>query len=231
MTFKVIGTGSSGNCYLLCGRHETLIVEAGVKFIEVKKALNFDLSNIVGCVCSHEHLDHAKYASEFKNSGIPVLGCENINPSKVVESGKGYNVGGFRIMPLPVYHDCPCFAYIISHDEMGKLVFITDTMTFNYDIPGVNHLVIEANYDDDILNHNVETGLLDPSLRNRVVQSHLSLDTAIDTAKNLLNPHLYNLIYVHLSGGNSDVDTFITKTRRQLGMTPIIAKKGLCVDL
>lgn len=231
MTFKVVGTGSSGNCYLLCGRHETLVIETGVKFIEVKKALNFDLSSIVGCVCSHEHLDHAKYVSEFKNAGIPVLGCENIHPSKVVEPGKGYKVGGFRIMPLSVDHDCPCFAYIISHDEMGKMVFITDTMTFNYDIPGVNHLVIEANYDDDTLNQNVEMGLLDPSLRNRIVQSHLSLDTAIDTAKNIFNTHLYNLIYVHLSGGNSDVNTFIAKTRRQIGMTPIIAKKGLCIDL
>ena len=114
---------------------------------------------------------------------------------------------------------------------MGKMAFITDTMTFNYDITGVNHLVIEANYDDDTLNHNVEIGLLDSSLRNRIVQSHLSLDTAIDTAKNLFNTHLYNLIYIHLSGGNSDVETFIDKTRRQIGMTPIIAKKGLCIDL
>lgn len=56
MILKCLGSSSKGNCYLLIGDSETLIIEAGIKFKEVKKALDFDLSNVVGCCISHEHL-------------------------------------------------------------------------------------------------------------------------------------------------------------------------------
>jgi phosphoribosyl 1,2-cyclic phosphodiesterase len=56
MKLKVVNTGSQGNCFLFEAEHQTLIVECGVPFAEIKKALDFDLKQIVGCVISHEHL-------------------------------------------------------------------------------------------------------------------------------------------------------------------------------
>jgi phosphoribosyl 1,2-cyclic phosphodiesterase len=56
MELIVIGTGSKGNCYLLKSSNECLIIEAGCKLIEVKKALNFNIQNIQGMLVSHEHL-------------------------------------------------------------------------------------------------------------------------------------------------------------------------------
>jgi len=56
---KVVGTGSSGNCYLLTVNDQTLVIEAGINFTKVKKALSFDLSGVVGVLVSHEHGDHA----------------------------------------------------------------------------------------------------------------------------------------------------------------------------
>lgn len=55
MRLTVLSTGSSGNGYLLETDNEILILECGVPFREVKKALNFDLSKIVGCFISHSH--------------------------------------------------------------------------------------------------------------------------------------------------------------------------------
>lgn len=55
MNLKIIGTGSKGNCYLLQGENETLIIEAGVNFADIKKALNYNLSNVVGVLLSHAH--------------------------------------------------------------------------------------------------------------------------------------------------------------------------------
>lgn len=55
MFMKVVGTGSKGNCYLLGNDKEVLILEAGMPFIEVKKALDFKVSNIVGLIVSHGH--------------------------------------------------------------------------------------------------------------------------------------------------------------------------------
>jgi phosphoribosyl 1,2-cyclic phosphodiesterase len=55
MELKVLGSSSVGNCYLLVGQESTLIIEAGVRFHLVKKALNFDLTKVVGVLVSHSH--------------------------------------------------------------------------------------------------------------------------------------------------------------------------------
>jgi phosphoribosyl 1,2-cyclic phosphodiesterase len=56
MQFKVLGSSSSGNCYLLESKTDVLILEAGVPFSKVKKALDFNLEKIRGVLLSHEHL-------------------------------------------------------------------------------------------------------------------------------------------------------------------------------
>lgn len=50
-----INTGSSGNCYLLQCGDEILVLDAGVPFKEVKKALSFYIRPIVGVVVTHGH--------------------------------------------------------------------------------------------------------------------------------------------------------------------------------
>ena len=61
MKLIVLGSSSSGNCYILDNGKEALIIEAGIRFQEVKKALDFNLRKVVGCVVTHAHNDHAKY--------------------------------------------------------------------------------------------------------------------------------------------------------------------------
>lgn len=55
MLLKCLGSSSCGNCYLLKAENETLIVECGIKFKEIQKAMNFNISHIVGCLVTHEH--------------------------------------------------------------------------------------------------------------------------------------------------------------------------------
>ena len=57
MEFIVIGTGSKGNGYVLRdSKGECLLLECGMKLIECKKSLDFNLQNISGMLVSHEHL-------------------------------------------------------------------------------------------------------------------------------------------------------------------------------
>ena len=37
MELRVLGSSSSGNCYILDNGNEALIIEAGIRFIDVKK--------------------------------------------------------------------------------------------------------------------------------------------------------------------------------------------------
>lgn len=55
MFLKVINTGSQGNGYAIGNENEVLLIEAGCRFMDVKKALDFRVDNIVGMVISHEH--------------------------------------------------------------------------------------------------------------------------------------------------------------------------------
>lgn len=50
MQLKVIGSSSKGNCYILENDKEALILECGVPFMETKKAIDFNLHKISGCL-------------------------------------------------------------------------------------------------------------------------------------------------------------------------------------
>ena len=56
MKLKILASGSSGNAYLLQSPTGTLIIECGISYKEILKGLNFNLSGVVGCLISHEHL-------------------------------------------------------------------------------------------------------------------------------------------------------------------------------
>lgn len=56
MKLKVLGSGSSGNCYLLSTENETLILDCGLPIMEIKKGLDFDLGGIKGVLVTHAHL-------------------------------------------------------------------------------------------------------------------------------------------------------------------------------
>ena len=73
MELKVLGSSSSGNCYILDNGKEALILEAGVRFKEVKKALGYNLRKVVGCLITHRHQDHAKYIKAMVDNGFYTL--------------------------------------------------------------------------------------------------------------------------------------------------------------
>lgn len=55
MLLKIVGSGSSGNGYILESKTEALILEAGVKVKDIKKSIGWNISKICGCLISHEH--------------------------------------------------------------------------------------------------------------------------------------------------------------------------------
>jgi hypothetical protein len=57
MKLHCLNSGSEANGYILeASNGDSLILEAGVRSIEMKKALNFDISKIQGLLLSHQHL-------------------------------------------------------------------------------------------------------------------------------------------------------------------------------
>lgn len=54
-TIKVVGSGSQGNAYILECQNETLLLELGVSWKDIVKALDFKLDKVVGVCVSHAH--------------------------------------------------------------------------------------------------------------------------------------------------------------------------------
>lgn len=240
MRLNVLGSDSNGNCYVLQTDKEALIIEAGVRFSEVKKALKWQLSKVVGAVITHEHNDHAKYARDFVSNGITVLalpsvfkakGIDSLSFRKEIEPMHGYIVGGFKVFAIPVCHDVPCVGFIIEHEDMGRMLFVTDTMMLEYRVPGLNHILLEANYAEDILDAKIEAGSVPLSMKPRLIHSHME----IETTKGILRANdlsgVNEIVLIHLSNGNSDERRFVREVQEASGKPVYAAVAGLELNL
>lgn len=233
MKLKVIGSGSSGNCYVLDSGKEILILEAGLPFSRVKEAIYYQTRRIVGVLSSHSHLDHRKFLNEYIQAGIPVL-----QGNEYIDFGINRVVGcvffgDFVVSPFQVPHDVPCYGYQIEHPSIGKMVFVTDAEYVKYTFPGVNHIMVETNYAQDILDENMNSGEIHKALRDRIMKSHMSFDTAKGMVKANKNPMLRNVILCHLSSHNSDKKRFEKEMKDIAGeyCNVTVARKGIEVDL
>lgn len=138
-----------------------------------------------------------------------------------------YKIGSFTVMPLPVEHNVENYAYLIEHEEIGKLVFCTDAISFHYKIKDVNHLIIEANYSNDIVLDNMMKGY---EIRSQN-QYHMELEDTIECIKNNMSSELNNVVLVHLSEIQSDEQMFIEKVHAETGIRPVVAEKGLTINI
>lgn len=240
MKLEIIGSSSSGNCYVLQNDHEAIIIELGCKIQAVKKAVNWNLGKVKCAIVSHSHNDHAAFAKDAAAAGILVMASEEtLNEKSLygepftlpISAGVRYKCGGFFIQPFNVHHDVLCYGYIIYHEEMGKMLFVTDTVSMGYTINGLNHILIEANYSDEIVDRNIESGKLNYVLRSRLLNSHMELQSTklVLSRQNL--SEVQNIVLIHLSSGNSDPDMFKQEIINCTGKCVHIAKPGLEIDV
>ncbi len=238
MQLTVLASSSKANSYLLHNRREALVIEAGVSLLKVKQALDFKLDIIQGCIVSHRHKDHARALRAYANAGINILAPDDVfkehqchHRFRVAMPGKGYKLGGFRIVPFEVQHDIPCYGYLIDHSDTGRILFLTDTYLCEYVFPGLNHILIQANYCDDILEENILAGIEHPGKRERLLTSHMELKTtkAVLMAQDLSK--VENIVLIHLSERNSDENLFAEQISAVTGKPVKVAKGGLTVNL
>ena len=220
MKLKCLESGSSGNCYILENDSEVLIIEAGIPFMVVKKALDFNISKIVGVVVSHSHGDHAKYAGEYKKAGISVF-----RPYREeIACPLAIKYGGFRIKGFRLVHDVPCYGFYISHAEMGILVYASDTEYIKYRFRNLNHILVECNYSKDLIPE-------DAVNRSHVMLGHMELQTVLEFLQVNRNPDLQNVVLLHMSSDNADPMEFVKEAERVVQCPVYAAEKGLEVNL
>lgn len=235
---NILGSSSSGNCYILQNEHEAIIIECGCEVAQIKRAVNYKTSKIVGCIISHQHNDHAGYAQDVSKACIKILALQEVLDAKnitrrciAIDEGKAYMLGGFKVIPFRVTHDVPCLGFIIEHQECGRILFLTDTYSCPINCKGINHWLIEANYSDAILEENIKNGSVSPSMRRRLLLSHMEIDNTLQVLKSADLSHTKDIVLIHLSNRNSNEQEFMNMVQRATGKATYIAERGLNIQL
>ena len=235
MILKVLSSSSEGNGYILDSGTSILLIECGVSYkTGIMPACNFRRKDIVGCLVSHHHQDHASNINELREHGIPVYVPSDMEG---IEHTSGYRClgGGFSYMGLQMHHvngdctPCECWGFIIRHQDMGWILFVTDTAVIPQDISAFkfSHVMIAANYSTDILDRNIRSGKLPKNRAKHTKLGHMSIETCIEELKAMNLQSCLSITLLHLSEFNSDANRFRLQIENETGIVCKVAHKGL----
>lgn len=225
MNLCCLGSGSSGNCYLLCHNDEILILDAGIPIKDIKRALNWQLGGIQGVLCTHGHLDHSKAVKDFEDMGIPVFkpyGETIACPLKI-------RYGSFGVQAFKVPHDgVPCYGFYITVDG-HRILYATDFeyLPCSFKNVRLTDMLVECNHQKEL----VDKG---QAKYPHQIKGHCSLDTLIEKViKENMTSDLRTVILCHLSQESADTEECLTEVQKVAGegVNVVVARKDLEVEL
>lgn len=181
--------------------------------------------------------DHCKHVRDYCNIGFPIYTndenaefIETVYGEKVlsVPEFQRLSLGGFTIQPFYLPHNgVHNFGYLIEHDEMGKLLFMTDMEYCRYEFTtlGINHLLVESNYDMELVDRSI------PNYAHKLL-GHCSIQTACGIIRANRTPELRTVTLCHL-GAFSDEGGFKRHAEEAAGagVSVDIADTGKVIDI
>ena len=237
MDLHIVKSGSSGNLYVLQNETEALIIECGCPVQEALMALRFNSKKVVGCIITHCHGDHFKYIEDYMQYFTCYCSRGTVEAKSdwrgarrpvILEPLKTVNLGGFSVRPFDVQHDAPePFGFLIKHEEIGTLMFATDTYYIKYKFEGLTKIMVECNYDLELLRENVRQEIVPFPLEQRTLQSHMSLEHCKDMLRATDLTNVTDIVLLHLSANNAEPHRFKKEIELLTGIHTTIAKKGV----
>jgi phosphoribosyl 1,2-cyclic phosphodiesterase len=224
LCFLSLASGSSGNCYYLGTFYFGILIDAGISVRRIKKILKeyeVGFEKIQAILVTHDHADHIKsvgclgetlhipvYTTESVHAGISKSRYVEeilIQSRRVIEKEVMFTIRDFRITAFEAPHDSSDnVGYSIEYGDQTFVVVtdvghITDTVA-KYACKA-NHLVLEANYDEEML----QAGSYPDFLKERVSSQsgHLSNHDAAEFLAVNYTPKLKDVWLCHLSRDNN----------------------------
>ncbi|QQE11125.1 MBL fold metallo-hydrolase [Planctomycetota bacterium] len=228
---KVISlqSGSNGNCIYVEADGLRLLFDAGISGKQAQLRLaehNIDINTIDAIIISHEHIDHVKCAGIYhRKFNLPIY----ITPKTWTAAYKQHNLGAIgtvnhfapnstfylpdrpdvAITAIPTHHDCidgSCF--VIEHNQK-RLGLCTDLghafPELNTLIPTLDALIIESNFDPDMLHHSAYP--IHTQRRIAGPHGHLSNHEAASSLQTHADhANLQWVLLAHLSENNNTPD-------------------------
>lgn len=204
--YNIISTGSSGNAVIL---NNNILIDCGVSL----KALSDVKKQIKIVLLTHVHSDHFNKTTirnlaaerpilrfaccEWLVQDLLACGVSERNID-VMQIGKIYNYGVFKVSPIKLYHDVPqCGWRVFIGNE--KAIYMTDTATLDgisakdYDL-----YLVEANYISEEIQKKIkekqESGQY--AYEYRVLKTHLSKEKCDEWLLENMGEHS-EYVYMH----------------------------------
>ncbi len=221
-----LGSGSSGNSLLVQADGTTLLVDCGFTMKEtIARMFQLGVSptDLDAVLISHEHGDHVKGVGPLSRKFGTDVWCtygtyhrardNRFSSVRLFHAHEPFVIGKITVDPFPMPHDAaePCqFVFSVGNTRFAN---VTDlgacTPHVREKLEGVHGLVVECNYDNDMLRN----GPYPPSLQARIRSDygHLGNDQAGELLKDLDHTGLQRILLGHLSEqNNSDAQALAT---------------------
>ena len=239
MIVRVIGTGSTGNLYFITWKNIKLVLEAGVKIDNLQHRVN--ANGLDAVIISHAHGDHSSKVMQFVNRYPTEIFATPETIQLISNKNNLTNTRNFTAINIDEFYENDKFKiefFETSHDIEGavvyritnkinneKLTFITDTGQilphFKKLVKDSDYLMLEANYDDDVIyKRNIDTQI------SRVLSDvgHLSVQEALKFIIDI--KYTKPVLLIHKSVKNTNESSF-DKIKELKNIT--VAKNGLDV--
>ena len=182
---KVINSGSEGNAVIY---NNAIMVDCGVSF----KALEAVKRSLKIVLLTHKHSDHLKIRTLQRLQAerptlrvacgdflLEELSCiKNID---VLQVGKIYDYGAFKVSPVKLYHDVPNFGWRIFLPNGQKIFHATDTVHLEgITAKGYDLYAIEHNYCEEYIQQAIEEARANGEYTHAYgsIKTHLSIQQA-----------------------------------------------------
>jgi phosphoribosyl 1,2-cyclic phosphodiesterase len=170
--FASLASGSSGNCLVAEADRTVVLIDCGLSLTETERRLarlGLEPAQVSAILVTHEHSDHAAGSFEFAaahrvtvyltHGTLAALKAEGKALDGVccsmVNGRQSYFIDGMQLTPFTVPHDAREPVQYVLSDGAARLGVITDigisTPHVEKMLSGLDALVLECNYDHDLL--------------------------------------------------------------------------------
>ena len=218
MEVFVLASGSSGNSVLVTSGETSLLVDAGVSALQIRKRLEaFGRSpdEIDVILLTHEHSDHVRGLDVFlrRDRAAPVWTTRGTwsridvhsNGGGELSSGTTIRFGSLNVTPVATSHDAAePLAYVFDDGDHSAAV-CTDTgivtPLLEQRLQGCELLLLETNHDKDMLRHGPYPWSLKQRIDSRT--GHLSNHQSCEAIDRVGSKVLKAVVGMHLSAENN----------------------------
>ncbi len=150
LDIECLGSGSSGNSYIVHQEGLTYLLDAGVNSRKIVS--NVNLNELEFAFISHEHKDHSANLEYLLKRGVQVVEGR-VNQEFKEISLKRLKSIKYRLFVFPLYHGECKNAGLIVQTENECLLYATDFSICKYDLKQFKftHIMVECNYDDELM--------------------------------------------------------------------------------